>query len=145
MTAIMCFEFLLPWNFLIGTGRQMRENDFFCRFIKHLWGDSKSFLLGVLKKIHFLLNRKKRRRKSIDIYLWWSIHRQWNMIAQVASWIFFCAFSVQMRGTRVYKEMVPLQSKEDPCLILSLTSAAEEIPFCLLSLLNICGVSENVF
>lgn len=59
--------------------------------------------------------------------------------------IFFCAFSVQMRGTRVYKEMVPLQSKEDPCLILSLTSAAEEIPFCLLSLLNICGVSENVF
>lgn len=47
----------------------MRENDFFCRFIKHLWGDSKSFLLGVLKKIHFLLNRKKRRRKSIDIYL----------------------------------------------------------------------------
>lgn len=55
------------------------------------------------------------------------------------------AFSVQMRGTCVYKEMVPLQSKEDPCLILSLTSAAEEIPYCLLSLLNICGVSENVF
>lgn len=41
------------------------------------------------------------------------------------------AFSVQMRGTRVYKEMVPLQSKEDLCLILSLTSAAEEIPFLL--------------
>lgn len=55
------------------------------------------------------------------------------------------AFSVQMRGTCVYKEMVPLQSKEDLCLILSLASAAEEIPFCLLNLLNVCGVSENVF
>lgn len=54
-------------------------------------------------------------------------------------------FSVKVRGTCVYKMVVPLLCKEDTCLLLSWTSAAKEIPFCMLNFWNMCGVSENVF
>lgn len=50
-------------------------------------------------------------------------------------WNILSAFSVKVRGVCVYEELVPLLCKEDPCLILSLISAAEETPFCVLNLL----------